>query len=68
MRRLFDHTVAAQRVAFDAIRPGGRIAIISFHSGEDRRVKQNFRDLHRASMYSTISADPCRHRPPFSAC
>jgi 16S rRNA (cytosine1402-N4)-methyltransferase len=40
------------------LRPGGRIAIISFHSGEDRRVKQNFRDNERAGIYSRISPEP----------
>ena len=45
-------------VAPDLLRPGGRIAIISFHSGEDRRVKQNFRDGERAGIYSATSREP----------
>jgi len=45
-------------VAVDLLRPGGRIAIISFHSGEDRRVKQSFKEAARASLYSRISSEP----------
>ena len=40
------------------LKPGGVAAIISFHSGEDRRVKQAFRDGHRAGVYSSISDEP----------
>jgi 16S rRNA (cytosine1402-N4)-methyltransferase len=40
------------------LKPGGTAAIISFHSGEDRRVKASFREGLRAGIYSDISPDP----------
>jgi 16S rRNA (cytosine1402-N4)-methyltransferase len=45
-------------IAPSLLKPAGRIAIISFHSGEDRRVKQSFRDHVRAGVYSQISDEP----------
>lgn len=42
----------------DALRPGGVAAIITFHSGEDRRVKHAFRDGLRAGVYSEETRDP----------
>jgi 16S rRNA (cytosine1402-N4)-methyltransferase len=45
-------------VAVDLLKPGARIAIISFHSGEDRRVKQSFKEAARAGIYSQISYEP----------
>ncbi|MCF8254062.1 MAG: 16S rRNA (cytosine(1402)-N(4))-methyltransferase RsmH [Bacteroidia bacterium] len=44
----------------DAVGEGGRIAILSFHSGEDRRVKKIFKAMNRAGIYSEISEDIIR--------
>ena len=40
--------------------PGGRVAILSFHSGEDRRVKKSFQNFFREGVYSEVAADPIR--------
>ncbi len=41
------HLELGLRQAAQALAPGGRLAAIAFHSGEDRVVKQVFRDLTR---------------------
>lgn len=42
------------------LKPSGRVAILSFHSGEDRRVKRAFKDGLRSGAYSAISEDVIR--------
>jgi len=44
----------------DALASGGRVAIMSFHSGEDRRVKKAFQYFFRQGLFSSISPDPIR--------
>lgn len=44
----------------DILKPGGRVAILTFHSGEDRIVKKAFKELKRAGIYSEIANDVIR--------
>lgn len=40
--------------------PGGRAAIMTFHSGEDRRVKKAFQQGQRSGLYSAVARDVIR--------
>ena len=42
------------------LKPGGRAAILTFHSGEDRIVKKSFKEMYRAGLYSQIAGDVIR--------
>ncbi len=44
----------------DVLAPGGRVAILTFHSGEDRRVKKSFKHFLREGVYRDIASEPIR--------
>jgi 16S rRNA (cytosine1402-N4)-methyltransferase len=50
------------RVLPALLRPGATAAIVSFHSGEDRRVKAAFRAGRQTGVYDQISPEPIRAR------
>ncbi len=42
------------------LKAGGRVAVLTFHSGEDRRVKKVFQSGQRAGVYSAIADEVIR--------
>jgi 16S rRNA (cytosine1402-N4)-methyltransferase len=45
------------------LKPHGRVAILTFHSGEDRRVKKSFLHGFRTGIYKEIAREPIRPTP-----
>lgn len=44
----------------EVLAPDGRVAILTFHSGEDRLVKKSFKELQKKGIYREISGDVIR--------
>ena len=71
MRRVFQALRIAVNDEFSALEtflrnlpaclnPGGRVAVLTFHSGEDRRVKKAFEAGLRDGLYSEIANEVVR--------
>lgn len=43
-----------------ALRPGGRVAILTFHSGEDKLVKRALKEGYKAGIYADYAKDVVR--------
>ena len=78
MRKVLQRTFQALRIAVNdeftvldqflsllprCLKPGGRVAILTFHSGEDRRVKKAFQAGYREGLYRDIAPEPIRPSP-----
>jgi 16S rRNA (cytosine1402-N4)-methyltransferase len=59
-RGILERTLPA---AWDVLAPGGRLGVISFHSGEDRVVKNFVRDLHHSRVADVLTRKPVRPGP-----
>ena len=46
----------------DVLAEGGRAAILTFHSGEDRLVKKSFKQLCKAGVYREVSTEVIRQK------
>ena len=42
------------------LKPGGRVAILTFHSGEDRIVKKAFKEMKNLGIYSDVARNVIR--------
>lgn len=45
------------------MKPGARVAILSFHSGEDRRIEQAFQEGLASGVFTSVALDPVRPSP-----
>jgi 16S rRNA (cytosine1402-N4)-methyltransferase len=60
VNRELGNLFSLMRVLPLCLSPGGRAAVISFHSGEDRIAKTSIRNYYQSGLYDAWSRDPIR--------
>lgn len=58
VNREFESLALGLQSALRLLAPGGRIAVVSYHSGEDRIVKRFFREVASAGIFSVLTKKP----------
>ncbi len=58
VNRELDNLAAFLSQAFEYLRPGGKLAVISFHSLEDRAVKKLMREASKAGQANILTRKP----------
>ena len=58
MNHELDARATGLTAAVDVLRPGGRLVVLSYHSLEDRQVKQAFRRLAAAGEMKVLTKKP----------
>lgn len=67
VNRELENLESLLKFAPTALKPGGRLGIISFQSTEDRAVKQAFRSLEQAGLVKLITKKPLPPTPEETA-
>lgn len=52
------HLIALLQQAFDRLKPGGRLLVVSFHSGEDALIKHTFRQWNAEGRGKLLTKKP----------
>lgn len=56
----YDHLTRGLRAAIEVLAPGGRLVVLAFHSGEERAIKEAFREAVQGARGRILTKKPLR--------